>query len=52
LPRLVAGDLRPQLVGLEQELAHALVGSEGLEGMEVEHFGDGRRHDVTSWSAA
>ena len=44
LPGLVAGDLRPELLGLEEHLADALVGREGLEGVEVEHLSDARRH--------
>src|SRR3989442_1413146 len=42
LPGLVAGDLRPELVGLEEHLAHALVGREGLERVQVEDLGDTR----------
>src|SRR6266850_3269725 len=40
LPGLVAGDLRPELVGLEEHLAYALVGSERLERVQVEDLGD------------
>src|SRR5204862_2556743 len=38
LARLVAGDLRPELIGLEEHLAYALVGSEVLQGVQVEHL--------------
>src|SRR4029450_11373895 len=44
LTGLIAGDLRPELVGLEQHLAHALVGGKGLERVEIEDLGDARRH--------
>ena len=40
LAGLVAGDLGPELVGLEQHLAHALVGGEGLQGVQIEHLRD------------
>src|SRR5207245_8628431 len=43
LARFVAGDLRPELIGLEEHLAYALVGVEGLERVEIEHLGDSRR---------
>jgi hypothetical protein len=43
LARLVAGDLRPELIGLEEHLAHALVGGERLELVEIEDLGDSRR---------
>src|SRR6266403_5084792 len=36
LTRLVAGDLRPELVGLEEHLAHALVGRERFQRVQVE----------------
>src|SRR5687768_18495914 len=38
LARLVARDLGPELLGLEEHLAHPLVGSERFEGMQVEHL--------------
>src|SRR5947207_995656 len=40
LAGLVAGDLRPELVGLEEHLAHALVGGEGFQCVQVEHLRD------------
>src|SRR5262249_28857908 len=40
LARLVAGDLRPELIGLEQHLAHALVGCERFERVQIEDLGD------------
>src|SRR5499433_4369091 len=40
LARLVAGDLRPELIGLEEHLAHALVGSEVFESVEIEELRD------------
>src|SRR5439155_8367414 len=43
LARLVAGDLGPELIGLEQHLAHTLVRGERLEGVQIEHLGDARR---------
>src|SRR5262245_31594658 len=45
LARLVAGDLRPELVGLEEHLPDALVGGEVLQRVKVEHLGNasGRR---------
>src|SRR4029434_10016049 len=42
LSRLVAGDLRPELIGLEEHLAHALVGGEAFQRVEVEHLCDAR----------
>src|SRR5262245_43738583 len=44
LARLVAGDLRPELVGLEEHLADALVGSECLQRVEIEYLGNAGRH--------
>ena len=38
LTGLVAGDLRPELVGLEEHLAHALVGGESLQGVQIENL--------------
>jgi len=40
LAGLVAGDLGPELVGLEEHPAHALVGGERLQRAQVEDLGD------------
>src|SRR5215467_14149180 len=40
LPWLVAGDLRPELVGLDEHLAHPLVGREVFERVEIEELRD------------
>src|SRR5215467_9904832 len=45
LPWLVAGDLRPELVGLEEHLAHPLVGREVFERVEIEELRDPLHHD-------
>src|SRR2546428_3650922 len=42
LTGLVAGDLRPELIGLEEHLPHALVGSERFQRVQVEHLRDAR----------
>src|SRR2546425_7179921 len=42
LTGLVAGDLRPELVGLEEHLPHALVGGERFQRVQVEHLRDAR----------